>query len=421
MSPRKKPFRRPEYKQKKKKKNEYRNRYKSDDYGSKKVPLTVLTSVAAAVLLIITGIGIWAGVHKGNNVVPTAVSSVVSVTENGEVNVGETSEQGENPQEQIKELSPLEVHFIDVGQGDSVLLTCGGESMLIDGGDEYKGTTVQLYLSKHNISKLKYVIASHPDSDHIGGLDVIVTKYDIESEAVFIPDIYRDTKAYEELAEAVKYRNYRMMQPECGQEYLLGDSTVTIVYESSEILDDNDRSLVVKVTHGNAGFLFTGDISSVSEETLAGKYDLSADVLKVSHHGSAYSTTGAFVKAVGPSYAIFSVGENVYGHPDYEVAKRLNSYGSKLYRTDSQGSIVVVSDGKDITVNAVPCDISAFEPAVEETPPEATYILNINTNKFHYPGCDSVDRMKEKNKKPVTWTREECIARGYVPCGYCHP
>lgn len=458
MKQKKNRSRRPEYKQKKKKKNnqKYRFSIKTATSGKKKYGLLPISAVSL-LFIILLAIGIGAG-DKPKAVDEKPVTTVVSVSTasdltSTELNAEETipgvedkapeTEQEEptikelgneqeldsiDPDEENVLLEPLEVHFIDVGQGDAILITCAGESMLIDGGNEYKGTTVQLYLHKHNIDSLKYLVASHPDADHIGGLDVIVTKYDIESETVWIPNIVRDTKAYLELVDAIDYRNYKMKLPEKGHEYPLGDAKISFVYATDESLDDNDKSLVVKVKHGEKSFLFTGDISDAVEASLAKEYNLAADVLKVSHHGSKHSTTPEFIDLVKPSYAVFSVGENSYGHPDRDVAKRLSIYGCKLYRTDEQSSVVAVSDGKEITFNVFPCELERFESTKEEITDKSTeedivilYVLNTNSKRFHYPNCKSVSDMKEKNKRNVDWTRDECITNGYKPCGNCNP
>lgn len=451
--------RRPEYKQKKKKKNNHKFRFrrKTAVSGKKKYEPLII-SVVSLLFIILLAVGIGTA-NEPETVDEQPVATVVSVstssdststelsTEETILSVEdktleivqeepETKELGANEQdvdipeskELDKLLEPLEVHFIDVGQGDAILITCAGESMLIDGGNEYKGTTVQLYLHKHNIDSLKYLVASHPDADHIGGLDVIVTKYDIESETVWIPNIVRDTKAYLELVDAIEYRSYKMKLPEKEFEYSLGDAKISFAYATDESLDDNDKSLVVKVEHGEKSFLFTGDISDAVEASLAEEYNLAADVLKVSHHGSKHSTSHEFIDLVKPAYAVFSVGENSYGHPDGDVAKRLGDFGCKLFRTDEQGSVVAVSDGKEITFNVSPCELGRFESNKEEIPDKSieedtviSYVLNTNSKRFHYPDCKSVSDMKEKNKKNVDWTRDECITNGYKPCGNCHP
>lgn len=421
-------------------------------------PLSVLLLALAGICILAIGIRIGRGTGENQNGTSTEGSSSVTSISAGENSTKEdvlpdredgikdtvTAENEHNtddillpedtpsdsaePADIAETLAHLEVHFIDVDQGDAILLVCGGEAMLIDGGNEYKGTTVQLYLKKHNVESLKYLIASHPDADHIGGLDVITTKYDIEALEVWMPNIIRDTQSYVELSDAADYRGYKLALPALGQEYSLGDALVTVVYATDEALDDNDRSLVVKVKHGDNYFLFTGDISTNVEVKLAKEFDLSADVLKVSHHGSQYSTSQEFVELVNPAHAVFSVGDNTYGHPCEEVAKRLSDYGCMLYRTDLQGSVVATSDGKRISFNVEPCEIDSFSESreeildkIHEEESEISYVLNTNSKRFHLPGCKSVNEMKEKNKRYVNWDREECIANGYKPCGNCHP
>lgn len=336
------------------------------------------------------------------------------------------------------------MHFIDVGQGDCTLIECDGEYMLIDAGDIYKGSTVQLYLTKHNIDKLKYVVGTHPDDDHIGGLDVIITKYPIDT--LFMPAITSDTKAYMEVLEAMDYKSLMQTVPDCDMEYKLGSATITFLSPSREYSDDNNNSIVTKITHGNNTFLLTGDAEYEAESYLGSyKQDmLLANVLKVGHHGSSSASSESFIDAVSPAYAVISCGkENKYGHPHQEVLDRLKNHDVAVFRTDEQGSIICTSDGKNLFWSVEPSttwqagstnhsessdDIdnlntagSTENPATFDVISQEAYVLNTNTHKFHNPSCSSVLEMKQKNRRDITASREEIIGMGYAPCKRCNP
>lgn len=245
----------------------------------------------------------------------------------------------------------LEVHYIDVGQGDATLIMCGSHAMLIDAGDNSKGTAVQLYLKKQGIEKLDYLIGTHPDADHIGGLDVIITKFDCDR--IIMPEIYRDTATYRDVVTAMEYRGYENTPPVPGTEYLLGDASFTIVSPDRDYGEDyNNASVGLLLKYGNTSFLFTGDAEEEAEkDMLQNKIALKADVLKVGHHGSASSCSPEFLDAVQPSYAVISCGrDNDYGHPHQEVLEALKERDIQIFRTDELGSIVAVSDGKSVSI-----------------------------------------------------------------------
>lgn len=245
----------------------------------------------------------------------------------------------------------MEVHYIDVGQGDCTLIKCGSEAMLIDGGNNYKGTQVQLYLKKQGITKLDYVIATHPDSDHIGGLDVIVYKYDCDT--IIMPDIDKDSSSYRDLIAAMDSKSYKVTLPQVGNEYSLGEASFTIISPAREYEDSNNSSVGILLRHGENTFLFTGDAESTAEKDMAaGSINIDCDVYKVGHHGSASSSSEIFLNAANPSYAVISCGSgNSYGHPHSSVLNELKYRGIKIFRTDQQGTIIATSDGVSIKWN----------------------------------------------------------------------
>lgn len=249
-----------------------------------------------------------------------------------------------------------QVHFIDVGQGDATLIKCGGDAMLIDAGENDKGTAVQLYLQKQGVEKLKYLVLTHPDSDHIGGADVIITKFEIEK--ILMPDHKKDSRTYEDVVNAMKAKSETAYAPQVGEVYPLGGGSFTILAPDRDYKDSNNSSIALRFCLGEVSFLFTGDAEKEAEDDmLQNGLFLCSDVYKAGHHGSSSASSEEFLKMVDAGYAVISCGEdNSYGHPHAEVLNRMRGMGMKVYRTDEQGSIVAETDGKEITWNAAPSE-----------------------------------------------------------------
>lgn len=350
---------------------------------------------------------------------------------------GKSAGEGASQNEQkVNVEGQLEVHFLDVGQGDSTLIKSGEHAMLIDAGENEKGEDVKEYLKSQHVEKLDYIIGTHPDSDHIGGMDVAIDTFD--SEKIFMPDLEKDTKTYQEVIDSAKEKSEEIVEPEVGETYELGDAEFTIV---SPIGDDysnsNNYSIGILLEHGENKFLFVGDAEEESEEEMLEHHvDVDADVYKVSHHGSSTGTSEEFLKEISPEYAVISCGEgNSYGHPHAEVLNELRAEGVEVFRTDEQGTIVATSDGKKIEWNmsasndwvsgeptgsaaqrAEEDDKGETEDSVGE---EQTYILNTNTKKYHAPDCGSIATMKEKNKEERQTSEDVLLKEGYTPCQNC--
>ncbi len=351
-----------------------------------------------------------------------------------------------------EERDTLFVHYIDVGQGDATLITCGDEAMLIDAGDNDKGTAVQMYLEKQDIDSLKYVIGTHPDADHIGGMDVILTKFDCET--VLLTEEEKDTATYRDVVDAIRYRNCKRIAPEIAEEYTLGSAVFTILGPMELCDDSNDNSIAVLLEHGENRFYFEGDASEREEaDILETGIDIQADVYKTGHHGSKTSTSDELLADVNPTYAVISAGEgNSYGHPSAEVLNKLRAAGVQVFRTDEQGTIVAKSDQTEITWNCSPSESwQAGEPhgsaSGEETAGEAQgsvsreemageaqdsdlkeelseeirtgdeqeEIVHITESgkKYHAAGCSY---LKDSD---IEISRTEAEAQGYEPCKIC--
>lgn len=247
----------------------------------------------------------------------------------------------------------MKVHFLDVGQGDCSLVECDNHYMLIDAGPDDCGTKIQKYLMDNGVDKLDYLLLSHPDSDHIGSADVIVTKFEIDK--VLMSSFIKDNSIYLGLLDALSYKGYSWEIPKQGDEYPLGEAMVSII-QSKEYSDPNNSSICLKITMENVSYLFAGDSEEISEQDilLSGE-DISSTVYHVSHHGSYSSSSQNFLNAMSPEYGVISCGkDNSYGHPHQETVDKLRDMNVAMFRTDIQGTIVSLTDGKIVEWSTVP-------------------------------------------------------------------
>ena len=243
----------------------------------------------------------------------------------------------------------LKVHFIDVEQGDSILIQSDDEVMLIDAGTNAKADFVVDYIKKQGIRKIDYLVGTHPHEDHIGGLDSVIENFDIGT--IYMPRVTHTTKTFRDVLNAVKEKGLKITSPSAGTTFDLADAKCKVISPNSKNYSSlNDYSIVIKLSYGKNSFLFTGDGEALAENEIIEKgFDLAADVLKVGHHGSNTSNTEEFLKKVNPSYAVISLGEdNKYGHPHKEVMDRLEKREMTIYRTDKNGTIIAESDGESI-------------------------------------------------------------------------
>ncbi|MCE5168545.1 MBL fold metallo-hydrolase [Paenibacillus profundus] len=249
----------------------------------------------------------------------------------------------------------LQVYYLDVGQGDSTLIrTPKNQFVLIDGGYNSQGKNVVKYLEQLGVKELTAVIATHPDADHIGGLDTVIDAIPVKS--VYAPKVSHTTNTYKDFLMAVKNRGLKIKSTKAGLQIPLDGVTAEFVAPVGEYGKDlNAWSAVLHLSFGNTSFLFTGDAEKKSEtDMLAHPNKLRADVLKVGHHGSDTSTSPKFLTTVNPKYAVISVGEgNKYGHPKEAVMERLKKAKVSVYRTDKNGTVTAISDGTNIKFETV--------------------------------------------------------------------
>lgn len=341
--------------------------------------------------------------------------------------------------DQISEYSSFSIHYIDVGQADAALVECDGHYMLIDGGNKTDSSQIYTVLRNTAVPKLDIVVGTHAHEDHIGGLPGAFSY--TTADITLCPTTYYDSDAFNDFKRYADSYGGGITIPSAGDTYSLGSASV-IILGVNDGSDVNNTSIVLKVIYGNTAFLFTGDAEREVEQAILNRgYDLSASVLKVGHHGSDTSTTYPFLREIMPEYAVISVGKgNSYGHPTDNNLSRLRDADVTVYRTDLNGDVYVTSDGQSVTISS---DKSAGYDEImtpggkastaqssgtsqntqgSTTAPSGTdYVVNINTRKFHYPRCSSVNKMKESNKLYYTGTRDDLISQGYDPCGNCHP
>lgn len=250
----------------------------------------------------------------------------------------------------------LTLRVIDVGQAQSLLLTCGEDAILVDAGEYAAGGRVLAALSRAGVKSLTAAILTHPHGDHYGGMRTVLEKTPAAAfYTAAVPESQLPTtQSYEKLLSTLSEQAIPAAYLFAGDTLPLGDAAVTILSPARGATWENlnNYSLVLRVTYGNAAFLLMGDAEAEVEETLlAAKTELAADVLVVGHHGSATSSSENFLKAVAPRYAILSVGEdNSYNLPNTGVLTRLKEQGATLYRTDLQGTVTVTSDGENLTI-----------------------------------------------------------------------
>lgn len=313
-------------------------------------------------------------------------------------------------------ISELTVHFIDVGQADAAILQCEDNTMIIDGGNVADSSLVVAYLKKLNIDNIDSMICTHAHEDHVGGLSAPLSVMQVGS--VYAPVTESDSKAYQAFKQKVADTNTEIIHPVNYEIFSLGSAKVEILASPINADKLNNTSIILKVTHGNKSFLFTGDAEREEEQTLLDKGLLKSDVLKVGHHGSDTSTSYTFLREVMPEYAVISVGKgNSYGHPSEAVLSRLRDADVQVYRTDLQGDIIMKSDGENITVTTAKNEnIQTNETSVKYD--EGIYIGNKNSKKLHRPDCKTLPA--EKNRVEFT-SRADAINAGYSPCSNCRP
>ncbi|EGS5729632.1 ComEC/Rec2 family competence protein [Clostridium perfringens] len=250
--------------------------------------------------------------------------------------------------------SELMISYMDVGQGDAAYIKVNGNDILIDAGPRSNSKELLEQLKAKNIDDFELVIATHPHEDHIGGMVDVFKEYEVK--AFYSPKITHTTKTYENLVKAVKDEGLKTKELKGGMVIDVGEGAKFEVFtpQKSEYEELNDYSPIMKLSFGDTSYLFTGDAEKLAEEEALAKYktSLDSDVIKFGHHGSSSSSSNAFIEAVSPKYGIISCAkDNKYGHPHRETLDIIKKYNIKTFRTDTDGEIILTSDGKSINFN----------------------------------------------------------------------
>ena len=339
----------------------------------------------------------------------------------------------------------MAVHFLDVGQGNAILVQSGGQNLLYDGGDQNHADEVVSYLQQQNVQTIDYMISSHYDEDHLGGLIPCLNTFEVSN--VLGPDYVHTSNLFNTFMNTATANAIIVQYPSVGDTFDFGTGSFTVLAPSGISQNSNDNSLVIKLENGSNSFIFTGDAEETSEQDMISTgMNLDCDVLSIGHHGSASSTTWDFLEATSPSYAVISCGvNNQYNHPSAETMGRLSDMEIPVFRTDKQGTIIAVSDGTTINWFQNPCndyssgdssanssgDLSSDgtsyheettvseQNSVQEDSSAATGAMvwiPATGEKYHsIPNCG---RMNPDTARQVT--QSEAEAMGYGPCSKCY-
>ena len=320
----------------------------------------------------------------------------------------------------------LEVSFIDVGQGDSILVEFpNGEAMLVDAGPTDQGHAVVRYLQSQHVSRIDILVATHPHEDHIGGMLDVMDAFRIGK--IWDSGYNHGSATQEWFLQAVQAEGIRFGTPSAGFTEDIGEVHIEVLAPVREFLsgaesDANNNSVVLRLSYHDVSFLLTGDMQSEERATVRNWPE--STVLKVAHHGSRNGTDLAFLRAVAPEVAIVSYGaDNSYGHPAPETRDALRAIVCIIKSTASNGTVTVTTDGYTYTITTSggsmsPSGSAVIPPHGSGGGPEAYYIGNRNSHIFHRPSCSSLPHAENR---VYFDTRDQALAAGYQPCRRCNP
>ena len=299
-------------------------------------------------------------------------------------------------------LAEMAVHFLDVGHGDCAIVLCDGAVMVIDGGNSSQSQRGYADLQELGVTRVDVAVGTHPDNDHIGGLPAVL--HAAEVGVLYVPALTHDGSRFVKLMQTAEEKAVPVQALRTGDSFLLGGALVEVLSpQDTESSDENDWSIVLRVTYGERVFLFCADAGNrIERQLVADGVALDADVMKVSHHGSDSGTLMQFVLAVSPEYAVIS-GNTRYDNPDDETVLKLLYGGAHLLHTLQNGHIVFTTDGVEMTVAS-----------------QRYYVANINTMRYHRTTCGHVGRMSDVHRM-LLFTGEEAIFLQLDPCDHCQP
>lgn len=250
----------------------------------------------------------------------------------------------------------MQVHFMDVEQGLSIVVQLGDEVLIYDGGDRDTSSFVVSYLQDLGVTEIDYMISSHYDSDHLAGLIGCLKTFEVKN--VIGSDYEHNSKLYTSFMDAVKEEGLKMQYPPVGKTYDFGEAEITILAPKEIGSDSNANSVAIKLTYGESDFIITGDADYSSErEMVASGINLDCEVLSLAHHGSSTGNSALFLEKTTPEFAVISCAKgNNYGHPHIEVVELLEAMEIDVFRSDVQGTVIATTDGKNITWSEAPCN-----------------------------------------------------------------
>lgn len=337
----------------------------------------------------------------------------------------------------------MAVHFIDVGQGLAILVQSGGENLLYDGGNRSHADEVVQYLKNQQVETINYMISSHYDEDHLGGLVKCLDNFEVDH--VLGSDYVHTSDLFNTFMNTATAHAIIVEYPSVGDTYEFGTGSFTVMAPDGISQNSNDNSVVIRLVNGNNSFMFMGDAEETSEQDMISTgMNLDCDVLSLGHHGSASSTSWDLLEAASPSWAVISCGlNNSYGHPAAETMGKLSDMDIPVFRTDDQGTVIALSDGNTISWNQEPCndytsgsekqstdssadqseqdtnDAAATESYVAETDTSDTQgrmvWISATGSKYHsIPDCGNMNPDKATQE-----TESQALSQGYEACKKC--
>ena len=337
----------------------------------------------------------------------------------------------------------MAVHFIDVGQGLAILVQSGGENLLYDGGNRSHADEVVQYLKSQQVETINYMISSHYDEDHLGGLVKCLDTFEVEH--VLGSDYVHTSDLFNTFMNTATAHAIIVEYPSVGDTYEFGTGSFTVMAPDGISQNSNDNSVVIRLVNGNNSFMFMGDAEETSEQDMISTgMNLDCDVLSLGHHGSASSTSWDLLEAASPSWAVISCGlNNSYGHPAAETMGKLSDMDIPVFRTDDQGTVIALSDGNTISWNQEPCndytsgiekqstdssadqseqdtnDAAATESYAAETDTSDTQgrmvWISATGSKYHsIPDCGNMNPDKATQE-----TESQALSQGYEACKKC--
>lgn len=337
----------------------------------------------------------------------------------------------------------MAVHFIDVGQGLAILVQSGGENLLYDGGNRSHADEVVQYLKNQQVETINYMISSHYDEDHLGGLVKCLDNFEVGH--VLGSDYVHTSDLFNTFMNTATAHAIIVEYPSVGDTYEFGTGSFTVMAPDGISQNSNDNSVVIRLVNGNNSFMFMGDAEETSEQDMISTgMNLDCDVLSLGHHGSASSTSWDLLEAASPSWAVISCGlNNSYGHPAAETMGKLSDMDIPVFRTDDQGTVIALSDGNTISWNQEPCndytsgsekqstdssadqseqdtnDAAATESYAAETDTSDTQgrmvWISATGSKYHsIPDCGNMNPDKATQE-----TESQALSQGYEACKKC--